>query len=128
MNVLLDTHVLLYIYGDHERLSDPARRMLDDPACHLHASAVSIYEIVQKQRLGKLPGAEAFVGDWSGILARDSIALLGLSADEAAVAAGFDGPHRDPFDRMLAAQAIRGDLVILSADAALDGFGVRRLW
>ncbi|WP_075214680.1 type II toxin-antitoxin system VapC family toxin [Mongoliimonas terrestris] len=128
MKILLDTHVILFIYSEENRISSNARRALDDAANELIVSAISIYEIVRKHMIGKLPQAGRFISDWQAILARDGFTLIDLRPDEAACAAAFPSTHRDPFDRMLAAQALVNGLFLLSADTALDGFGVERLW
>lgn len=128
MSHLLDTHVLLFFLNDEERFSAVARTILADRSNPIFVSAVSLYEIGLKQRLGKLRGAERFVAEWRTILAAEGFDILDLSADHAVVAAAFPSTHRDPFDRMLAAQALVNGLVLLSADTALDGFGVERLW
>lgn len=128
MSHLLDTHVLLFFLNDEERLSIPARSILADRGNVVLVSAVSLYEICLKHRLGKLRGADRFVREWRSMLQDEGFGLLDLGPEHAVAAAAFDALHRDPFDRMLAAQALVEGMVLLSADAALDGFGVRRVW
>lgn len=91
-------------------------------------SAASVYEISLKVRLGKLPEAVEFESDLvANIESRLGYTLLPLEPESMMRAARFDVPHADPFDRMIAAQAIQSNLTLLSADPKLDAFGVRRL-
>jgi PIN domain nuclease of toxin-antitoxin system len=91
-------------------------------------STASFWEIATKYRLGKLPSAEVLLQDAAEYLEREDFELLELSLTVAIRAGVLPGPHRDPFDRMLVAQALESDLLIVSRDAALDGFGARRVW
>ena len=91
-------------------------------------SAASVYEISLKVRLGKLPEAVEFESDLTAnIESRLGYTLLPLEPESMMRAARFDDPHADPFDRMIAAQAIQNNLALLSTDPKLDAFGVRRL-
>ena len=128
MKVLLDTHTLLWAVINPEKLSRKAARIIDDKAGVILVSAASAWEIATKVRKGKLPGAEAFEHDFVRILDTLGYALLSIDAETALRAARFTAPHRDPFDRILAAQAIALDIPILSLDPRLDQFGVRRIW
>jgi PIN domain nuclease of toxin-antitoxin system len=90
-------------------------------------SAVSAWEIATKVRLGKLPAAslvQSFVAD----LTRHRIEILDVTAEHGIRAGLLPGPHKDPFDRMLIAQAIAENIPIVSNDRALDGYGINRLW
>ncbi len=90
-------------------------------------SAASAWEIATKQRLGKLPGAEAMT-DIAGDIAGQGFEELPIEVSDAERAGRLPGPHRDPFDRMLIAQALTRDLTIVSIDSAFDRYGVSRLW
>jgi len=91
-------------------------------------SAASAWEIATKVRLGKLPGAEALERRFLDAMDDAGYALLSIDAATALRAGRLIGDHRDPFDRMIAAQAIAYDMPVISADPQLDPFGVRRIW
>jgi PIN domain nuclease of toxin-antitoxin system len=91
-------------------------------------SAVSAWEIATKVRLGRLPAAAGLIQDFVDDLARERIEILSVTAEHAIRAGLLPGPHKDPFDRMLIAQALAENVPIVSNDRALDGYGVRRLW
>lgn len=91
-------------------------------------SAASAWEIATKHRLGKLPGAEALVLDITGAIAEQNFMELPITVEEAARAGALPGLHRDPFDRMLIAQALARNLVLISSESLFDRYGVRRLW
>jgi PIN domain nuclease of toxin-antitoxin system len=99
-----------------------------EPLSVVFVSAVSAWEIATKVRLGKLPVIERLERDFLEIMERSGYTLLPIDAANALRAGRFTAPHRDPFDRMLAAQALASDIPILSKDPKLDVFGVRRLW
>ncbi len=94
----------------------------------IFVSAASAWEIATKVRLGKLPMAELFESRFLDAIADAGYTLLAISVADALRAGRLVGPHGDPFDRMIAAQALGGDLPVLSKDKRLDGFGVRRIW
>jgi len=128
VKVLFDTHALLWAALGSKRLSPLAREIVADEANELFVSAVSAWEISTKVRLGKLPEAIDFEREFLSDIADAGYTLLPIDAASALRAGRFTSEHRDPFDRMIAAQAIAGDLLVLSNDAKLDAFGVRRLW
>jgi len=128
MDLLLDAHTLLWWYADDPQLSPEARRLIRSGANRVFVSTASFWEIATKYRLGKLPSAEVLLQDAAEYLEREDFELLELSLTVAIRAGVLPGPHRDPFDRMLVAQALESDLLIVSRDAALDGFGARRVW
>lgn len=102
--------------------------VLVDESETIFVSAISGYEIAQKFRLGKLPQATVMMQDFEGWVLRLGFALLPLTTAHAVRAGLLEGEHRDPFDRLLAAQAEGEGLVVLSNDEKLDGFGVKRVW
>lgn len=128
MRALLDTHAFLWWLADSGRLSDPTRRMIADEENDIFVSAASAWEITTKYRLGKLPEGSAAAFDVVGNIARQGFRELMISVADAERAGLLPGPHRDPFDRMLIAQALARDLVVVSADAVFDRYGVNRLW
>jgi len=91
-------------------------------------SAVSAWEIATKVRLGRLPAAADLVQDFVADLARQRIRILDVSADHGIRAGSLPGPHRDPFDRMLAAQAEIEGMPLVTADPAFRQFNVRTVW
>ena len=128
VSYLLDTHVVLWWLTDAPDLSPAAREILADPANRLLVSAASAWEVATKFRLGKLPSAAVIASDFPGWVERMGATELPMTMAHAARAGAFTAPHRDPFDRMLAAQALLEAVPLVSRDAELDAFGVTRLW
>ncbi len=128
MRALLDTHALLWWLADSERLSVPARRTIADESNAILVSAASAWEIATKFRIGRLAASEAVALDIAGAIASQGFEELAISVADAERAGRLPGPHRDPFDRMLIAQALSRDLVIVSIDRAFDPYGVNRHW
>lgn len=109
-------------------LSKSARNLIEQESNISLVSAVSAWEIATKVRLGRLPAAADLVQDFVDDLRRERMEILAVSAEHGIRAGLLPGPHKDPFDRMLIAQALSENLPIVSNDRALDGYGVRRLW
>ena len=128
MRLLLDTHAFLWWLTDSPRLSEPARQAIAADTNEVLVSAASAWEITTKHRLGRLPNAEVVASDVAGTIARQDFDELPITVDHAARAGALPGPHRDPFDRMLIAQALLGNLVLVSNETLFDRYGVRRLW
>jgi PIN domain nuclease of toxin-antitoxin system len=127
MRLLLDTHTLLWWVSDHPALSAAAGDALNHPAHEVFVSAASAWEVTTKARLGKLvagPLAQDFVGE----VARQGFLPLPVTLDHGQRAGNLPGAHRDPFDRMLIAQAQAENLVLVSNETLFDSYGVRRLW
>lgn len=128
MRVLIDTHYVLWAAINSKRMETWARKLIADLDNEILVSAASVYEISLKVRHGKLPEAVEFESDLlANIESRLGFTLLPLEPESMMRAARFDDPHADPFDRMIAAQAIQNNLGLLSTDSRLDAFGVRRL-
>ena len=127
VQVLLDTHAFLWWLGGNPRMSGSARRAIDD-ADTVFVSAASAWEITTKHRIGKLPQAEAVALDVTGCIAAQGFEELAITVDDAERAGRLPGLHRDPFDRVLIAQALVRDLALVSVDRTFDGYGVRRVW
>ena len=125
---MLDTHAFLWWIADSARLSQAAHSAIADASNGIIVSAASAWEIATKHRLGKLPGGEAIATDISGHIVRQGFEEMAISVADAERAGRLPGPHRDPFDRMLIAQAQAGDLTVLSVDKVFDHYGVNRLW
>jgi PIN domain nuclease of toxin-antitoxin system len=124
---LLDTHSLLWWWTDAQRLSGPARAAIEADD-RIVVSAASIWEIAIKTASGKLDVIEDFQRDYRPLMARNGFEALAMTDDHALMASFLPGEHRDPFDRMLAAQAVIEDLTLITRDQQLGGFGCRTLW
>ena len=128
MRVLLDTHALLWWLADSRRLSERARAAIRNEANDVVVSAVSAWEIATKHRLGRLPEADGLAGDIRGTIVGQGFSELPISIADAERAGRLPGPHRDPFDRLLIAQALGHDLAIVSNEKPFDLYGAPRLW
>jgi PIN domain nuclease of toxin-antitoxin system len=128
MHVLLDTHAFLWWLDGDERLAVKARRIIQNEKNVILVSAASAWEVATKVRIGKLPGAVEVAADFIGCLVAQSFTALDITVAHAQRAGLLPGPHRDPFDRMLIAQAQAEDVAIISSDEIFDVYRVRRLW
>ena len=128
VRVLLDTHAFLWWLDGDRRLSRRARVLIGDPSTDVLVSAASALEITTKHRMGKLAGADDVARDIAGCIARQRFSPVDISIHHAQRAGGLRIPHRDPFDRMLIAQAQMEDLPIVSNETVFDEFGVTRIW
>ena len=128
MRLLLDTHAFIWWFQGNTRLTQPARRLITDDTNDVLISAASAWEIATKHRLGKLPGAEALALDIPGAIQRQKFEDLPVTVADGVRAGEHPGPLRDPFDRMLIAQALTHDHVVVSNERLFDRYGVRRLW
>ena len=129
MTYLLDTHVMLWALSEPLRLGRKARKIIENPASRLVVSAASAWEISTKHRLGKLPEADALLGAYSKHLDRLGANRLPVSEEHALLAGRLEWNHRDPFDRILAAQAMVESLIIITGDPTFgDCRGVLTLW
>ncbi len=128
MRLLLDTHALLWWWTDDARLSAAVHDLISDEATEVLVSAASAWEISTKQRLGKLGLGASVVPRYPALLAADGFVHLPIAAEHALLAGSYPQPHRDPFDRMLAAQAEIERLPLASCDSALGLFGVELVW
>ena len=128
MRVLLDTHALLWWLADDPALPPTARKVIARAGNTLMVSAASAWEVSTKFRLGKLPQAADLLADFEGYIHREHFESLPVSIQHALRAGSLPGPHKDPFDRMLIAQAQAENVPLLSNDPAFDSYGVRRIW
>jgi PIN domain nuclease of toxin-antitoxin system len=126
--LLLDTNTLLWRLDGDERLSPPVHAAIPDTARTILVSAASAWEIATKHRLGKLPGAADVARNVRGCVAGQGFEKLAIALADAERAGRLPGPHRDPFDQMLIAQAQARDLALVSNEALFDGYGARRVW
>ncbi len=128
MRVLLDTHAFLWWLDGDRQLSRRARQIIGDESTTVYVSAASAWEITTKFRLGKLPGAADVAADVAACAASQGFDALAISVAHAQRAGLLPGEHRDPFDRMLVAQAQAEDIPLVSIEALFDGYGIRRIW
>jgi PIN domain nuclease of toxin-antitoxin system len=128
MTILLDTHAFLWFIAGDPRLAARMRTLVEDPDNRVLLSVVSLWEIVVKAAIGKLPLtktiAEVFREDVQG----NDIELLMIGVGHLVTLAGMPLHHRDPFDRLLVAQARAEGMPLMSADPVLDAYGLQRLW
>ncbi len=128
MRLLLDTHAFLWWVLNDWRLTQASRQMIADDDNDVLVSAASAWEITTKHRTGKLPEADPLADNMIESIALEGFEELPVTVAEAARAGALPGPLRDPFDRMLIAQALSRNLVLVSNDPLFDRYGVRRLW
>jgi PIN domain nuclease of toxin-antitoxin system len=125
---LLDSHVLVWWWFLPEQLSSSALMVLKDPTSQLWVSSATVWELSIKHHSGKLPELRDALADLDGLLHADGFQNLMIHHAHARRAGTFPQPHRDPFDRLLAAQAEIERLVLLTADPALAAFPCRTFW
>ncbi len=128
MRLLLDTHAFLWWLAGDDALSAAAKTAISDDANEIFVSAASAWEITTKHRIAKLPGVAAIVADLDAAILGQGFVGLPISPRHGQVAGALPGPHRDPFDRMLIAQAMLEGLVLVSNERSFDAYGVGRLW
>lgn len=126
--LLLDTHAFIWWLAGHRSLSTAARTAITVPATPVYVSAASAWEIATKHRIGKLPGVASIVSDIEGTIVGNGFSVLPVSVRHGQMAGSLPGPHNDPFDRMLIAQAMAETLVLVSNETVFDLYGVARVW
>jgi len=122
---LLDTHVFIWWAIEDPRLSADMLEAIGDPANQLYLSAATTWEMMIKSRLGKLrlpSAAEAFI---AGGLRRSRVEPLPIAIEHTLALASLEGLHKDPFDRMLIAQARHEDLTLITDDPLIRQYRVR---
>jgi PIN domain nuclease of toxin-antitoxin system len=128
VKLLLDTHAYIWLATDDRRLSLKARKVITSNASRLFLSAASAYELVYKHRAGQLPSVGPLVLRLDDDLAERDITPLPIAFEHGRRAGDLPTDHRDPFDRLLAAQAIVEDMAIVSNDEKLSALGAKRVW
>jgi len=128
LRVLLDTHALLWWLSDDAALTRSARKTISETRNTPIVSAASAWEVATKVRLGKLPTASDLAADFSGHLEREGFQVLAISAEHGIRAGLLPGPHKDPFDRMLIAQAQAENMPIISNEILFESYGIRCIW
>jgi len=128
MGLLLDTHALLWLLTDDPRLSAAAKEAYLTLDAQVPLSLARVWEIAIKVSLGKLEVAEPLETFLPRELGDNAIQLLPIEMDHCLKVARLPFHHRDPFDRLIAAQALHEGLALLSRDPAFDAYGVERIW
>jgi len=128
MKALVDTHALLWWLFDDRRLSARARQVLEDGTNEILVSSASGWEIMTKRRLGKLPHAGEAIRDLRGAVQRAGFEPLPISLEHAIEAGRLASPHRDPFNRMLAAQSRLEKIQLITDDKIFGSLSVSTLW
>lgn len=124
MRLLLDTHIFLWALMEPRKLPAGTRALIEDDETELLVSAASAWEIAAKYRLGRLPGASRVVADYPAAIRGLRAESLPINDVHALKAGAWDVSHRDPFDRMLAAQALLEALPLATTDNAMRQFGI----
>ena len=128
MKLLLDTHTLLWFVAGDSRLSDAAREALESPQNEPLVSIASLWEMAIKISLGKLDVGMALVEFARDHIEGNGIGLLGLTSPQVVRIASMPFHHRDPFDRLLIAQAQEEGIQVVGCDQAFSAYGVTLLW
>jgi PIN domain nuclease of toxin-antitoxin system len=128
VRLLLDTHVLIWWFTDDPRLPDNISSILDDADNSIFVSAVSAWEVTTKYRKGHLPEAAELAENFLRLVVDWHFTPLPITVEHGHRAGMLPGTHKDPFDRMLAAQAIVEDMGLVTVDTALAGLGARVVW
>jgi PIN domain nuclease of toxin-antitoxin system len=128
LNLLLDTHALIWWLAGDAALSVLARDAIGDMGNTVAVSAASAMEISTKFRLGKLDQAALLARDFDAIVRAQGFVELPITFRHAGTAGAMGIAHKDPFDRILIAQAQVEDMVLVSNERLFDGYAVRRLW
>jgi len=128
MNYLLDTHALLWWWTDDPALPLGIRELIHDETHEILVSAASAWEIATKYRLGKLEIGRGAVAQFDELVSLDGFSHLPVNYLHALRAGSFDSEHRDPFDRMLAAQSLMENAPIITCDTAFNALGAATIW
>ena len=128
MRLLLDSHTFLWFCMDNPQLSENAAELIEADENEKFLSVASIWEIAIKVSLGKLALSQPIEVFLPEQLKRNGIVLLPISLPHVLLMAKLPFHHRDPFDRMLAAQSLIETMPLLSIDTMMDTYGVRRFW
>lgn len=128
LRLLLDTHALIWWLAGEEALSRRAQEAIGDEANSIAVSAASAMEVATKYRIGKLPNADLLARDFEPIVADQGFDELPIRVHHARLAGEMRIEHKDPFDRLLIAQAQAEDMILVSNESLFDDFAVNRLW
>ena len=127
MKILLDTHTFLWYLQDSNQLSDKAAEILEDSSNSLWLSIASLWEMSIKLGLGKLSLQQSF-SELEEVLQQLKIEILPITFSDTKRYINLPLHHRDPFDRILVAQAMNHSLILISRDSAFDAYSIQRFW
>jgi PIN domain nuclease of toxin-antitoxin system len=128
MRILVDSNALYWWWTKRERLTRPASAALAAHDSELFVSAATAWELATKHRIGKLPGGETFLPDFVELLEESGFTPLHVEVAEALEAGRLPGAHKDPFDRILIAQAKAHGLAVVTADPLFKDYGLDVIW
>lgn len=128
MKVLLDTHALIWWLFDDPKLPTTARETISNPHHEVLVSSASAWEVATKHRLGKLPEAGDLPDRFEHYVSAARFRELPVSVPHALAAGRLPGPHKDPFDRMLIAQALGERIGVVTADPIFASYGATVIW
>lgn len=128
MKYLLDTHTFIWWLNDDRHLSTTARELIQHPETDIHVSSASAWEIATKLKKGQLPMAINVLPDFSVVVEENGFINLPITSDHMVRSVLLDGEHKDPFDRILAAQSILEGMALISIDRKMPSLGVLTRW
>lgn len=128
MNLLLDSCALIWLTSEPARLGSAATAAINDPSATLHISHASLWEITLKHAAGKLVLPNVPRRWWTEQVSRWGLVELSLTAEDLLQGSEFPVHHKDPFDRVILAQALSRGLAVVSPDHAFPSYGVRVVW
>ena len=128
MKVLVDTHAILWWLAGDERLSKRARKILEDPENKRWVSIASLWEIAIKMSSGRLPAEGLTLGTIAGLLKAQQFAILPVRLEDLLRLELLPWLHRDPFDRLIVAQALEEGISLLTADGVMSHYPVQTIW
>jgi PIN domain nuclease of toxin-antitoxin system len=128
VRLLIDTHILIWTVRNEPKIPAKVAAAMRSPDNSVHVSAVTPWEIAIKTGLGKMTFDWAFLQNFDARMHDLAFETLPITSAHGVAAGRLTGPNRDPFDRMLAAQAAAEGLTLVTADRKLDGFGVPIFW
>ncbi|MDR0351001.1 MAG: type II toxin-antitoxin system VapC family toxin [Coriobacteriales bacterium] len=129
MRLLVDTHTFYWMVDHAENLGEGARSVLEDASNELYLSAATLWEIATKHRIGKFPAGALLIGNLHRLVDKLGLKELPISFEHAITSGSLEWEHRDPFDRMLAAQCVIEDLRLVTRDEVFETLEpVRTIW
>jgi len=128
MKILIDTHVALWLFNGYENLSQVAADCLRDEENELYISIASAWEVAIKHSLGKLPEFNGGVKRFFRAIHDNPIQIVGINSDYVEKVEELPYIHRDPFDRIIIATALREEMVILTVDENIQKYDVKYKW
>lgn len=128
MQLLPDTHTFVWFLANDPQLSTTASQLICDLTNQIFVSAASGWEITTKVRTGRWPAVDPLARTFRATIASQGFLELAITVEHACLSGSMAGAHRDPFDRMLAAQSKTENMSVISIDNRLDQFAIKRLW